>query len=865
MKDGGIEELLTESGVFKSGKANKVIAGRDYYKMVRCHTLVCEAMLVGLAWDAFEEWTLTEGRHDLDFGDSLDDLYESLLNKDPASALNSCTDVKATLEEIISIWKEFIDSLGVTAKYWLMYVDMVSILKRFIKAERAGKWMEHLAAIQHMLPYIVAAKHTNYMSCLPLYLKEMRDLEEKHPAVYNNFIRGRFTVHRTEGRFNGVWTDMALEQTYNKEGKTSLVKGISQNPGAREKYIKSAPFLSHVSESVKAMAQLENKRTSSHHHGASCSQAREEQTLVETIRKVVTEKMVNPFTTTNHSDLLNIASGEKAPSNDLIATRELGLEAMEKAEEDNSNKLVPPKLITFSTKKSAASKAQTLVKIYQDESSVSRALCFFQSSEEHTREAAFSHEWTAYPSSLFEVDPRVEQDYAMRKGAKSDYLTALMSLVTPEVSQPSSLPASNLRSVFLVDAMAFVNRFQYLGAKTFADITQRYVMRILSLMPSNCTFVNVVGDRYDIGEDKSLKGDERQRRNQSEQSREFHPSNAVPVPDFKMLMKNPRNKANLLEFVTESLCVDKQMIPENVTFILGGTSRESGRTVVISNATVSTLDELSCSLHEEADTRIMAHLWYSVEQLGCTRAVVHATDTDILIFCMYYYCCLVSLQELWVQTKPDRFLPIHELVASLSGKYMKHHEELTATLLCVYVLSGCDTVSYPFRRGKKKAAAVAIDMVGRLPNLAAYGSSEDFTVTEEIKTEATLLFTALYGKRGHDCSLNTLRQHVFASTKSDLRMLPPTDDAFNLHLLRALYQLALYQTPHLSNPALPPATEFGRVLINGRLCPLLMTIPAKPNIQQPVSCKCKKSKCLRSCSCTRAGVLKGTHMWQSNC
>ena len=51
----------------------------------------------------------------------------------------------------------------------------------------------------------------------------------------------------------------------------------------------------------------------------------------------------------------------------------------------------------------------------------------------------------------------------------SDYLTALMSLVTPEVSQLSSLPASNLRSVFLVDAMAFVNRFQYLGGETFAD------------------------------------------------------------------------------------------------------------------------------------------------------------------------------------------------------------------------------------------------------------------------------------------------------------------------------------------------------------------------------------------------------------
>ena len=73
---------------------------------------------------------------------------------------------------------------------------------------------------------------------------------------------------------------------------------------------------------------------------------------------------------------------------------------------------------------------------------------------------------------------------------------------------------------------------------------------------------------------------------------------------------------------------------------------------------------------------------------------------------------------------------------------MKHQEELTAIPLCVYVLRGCDTVSYPFRRERKKAAAVAIDMVGRLPTLAAYGSS-DFTVTEAIKAEATLVFAVL--------------------------------------------------------------------------------------------------------------------------
>ena len=201
-----------------------------------------------------------------------------------------------------------------------------------------------------------------------------------------------------------------------------------------------------------------------------------------------------------------------------------------------------------------------------------------------------------------------------------------------------------------------------------------------------------------------------------------------------------------------------------------------------------------------------------------------------------------------------------------------HQEELAATLLCVYVLSGCDTVSYPFRRGKKKSAAVVIDMVGCLPNLAAYGSSEDFTVIEAIKAEATLFFAAVYGKRGHDCSLNTLRQHMFASTKSDLRMLPPTDNAFNLHLLRALYQLALYKTAHLSNPALPPVAEFGRVLFNDY--PIINDYPSQA--KHPATCfvqvqevqvfeKLFLYKGWRVVLCTLFMSWKGTHMWQSNC
>lgn len=280
-----------------------------------------------------------------------------------------------------------------------------------------------------------------------------------------------------------------------------------------------------------------------------------------------------------------------------------------------------------------------------------------------------------------------------------------------------------------------------------------------------------------------------------------------------------------------------------MTFTLGGTVREPGVTLPVTNSSVTHVEE-----QEEADRRNFVHLHYSVQDLGCTRAVFHATDTNVIILAMYYFGSLLSLQEL----KPDRYLPVHTLVAVLSRKYGKDPRDLTSTLLCAYVSSGCDTVSYPFKHGKK-AASVATNMVGRRATLPACGDNGIFQLTKDIKTEVTLFFTALYGRKDQ-YKVNTLHQHMFASSKSDLRMLPPTDDTFRLHLLRELYQLAVQKTANLSDVNLTPPAELNRVLKDSKLRPGLMTISAKPNTQQPSSCKCKTSKSLKNCSCEKSGV-----------
>ena len=64
-----------------------------------------------------------------------------------------------------------------------------------------------------------------------------RDLPQTHPEVYNEFINGNFTVQLKQGKADGVWSDLASEQIYHKEGRTTFLRGVAQKNAAR----KSAP------------------------------------------------------------------------------------------------------------------------------------------------------------------------------------------------------------------------------------------------------------------------------------------------------------------------------------------------------------------------------------------------------------------------------------------------------------------------------------------------------------------------------------------------------------------------------------------------------------------------------------------------
>jgi hypothetical protein len=122
--------------------------------------------------------------------------------------------------------------------------------------------------------------------------------------------------------------------------------------------------------------------------------------------------------------------------------------------------------------------------------------------------AAFSHEWTDYPSALFKRNPNLEQGYAMRKGNKSDYLVALKKFPGDSWRKTDTLPDSETPYAMVVDAMAFLQRNHSLGCTNLAELEHAYEAKLLSTRAIGINCVHFVGDRYDVSPECSLKGEE---------------------------------------------------------------------------------------------------------------------------------------------------------------------------------------------------------------------------------------------------------------------------------------------------------------------------------------------------------------------
>ena len=178
-------------------------------------------------------------------------------------------------------------------------------------------------------------------------------------------------------------------------------------------------------------------------------------------------------------------------------------------------------------------------------------------------------------------------------------------------------------------------------------------------------------------------------------------------------------------------------------------------------------------------------------------------------------------------------------------------------LFGIHALSGCDTVSYPFGKGKKSALKLLeIDIPGLDQVLGQPGATH-----AQLQETAYKFFSPLYGQKG--CTtMNDARVHSYRCHKKPppLKKLPPTDANLQLHVLRAHLPMLLWKAADQRDP-----TEEARNIANVgwniesfAITPAVSTVPVAPQaLLDVVTCsctaECKTCSGIR-CSCNRAGL-----------
>ena len=855
-EESGLEDLLIESDLYGSQTVSRILKGKTYNKGVRAFKLVMEA-LCRIRLSALSAEITDKSVFD-NYLDLISQLQKAIVSEDQASCTRILTAIGQESDTILYHLNEFrrrSRTVSDTFAFWDDFISMVEILLRFVRAERDGLWELHLEAVSEMLPYFFAYDRINYARWATIYYSDMKSLADKAPEVFEEFVAGNHPVKRATGSFNQVWTDLALEQSINRDSKThgGLI-GNTRSDSAMNRWLLTSHFRADIVATTKKMCCMSEVTDSCKmHKEAGPSRVSRDETDVQKLVNVFQDQLLNPFLADDHkTDLvMNLASGMTSTneiSKDLTSALSVGetrlKEFIEKRlieghgqsplETIPKQKLKTLGHLKTPVKLTAVSESKQSVNV--DRAFFSRMLVVSKSRDVKLKEI-LSYELTPVPYALAHADG------SLRKTSKCN----LMHLLEDEVTVSETLSSSVEPTAWIIDGMALVQKNKPTTESNFGEYACTLFKSVVTPFRRNeCTRIDVVFDRYDVK--NSIKGSERERRRQTEGIYiNIHGPQTHLPKQWPKFLDDPRNKGNLADFLSTHWCeIGSDHIPDGKILYLAGGFEDGLKSVCISNRGVAPVQDLFCN-QEEADTRMLLHAEDCM--LTCNRVVVESPDTDVAILCIYFFGHLRDIKELHFYTGVAdklRFVPIHSISDKLGPS-------LTSLLLPFHALTGCDTTSSVGRLGKVKPWKLLKECPTSYQNLALLGSS--LQVSEATMAVAEHFICNSYCQTENHSKVNDLRYSMFCKRFAKTEQLPPTANSFQQHVLRANFQAYIWKTALEPMPEIPKPFTHGWQKSGEILKATLMTNECAPkSLVSVVSCSCNKSKCTDRCSCRSEGV-----------
>ena len=238
------------------------------------------------------------------------------------------------------------------------------------------------------------------------------------------------------------------------------------------------------------------------------------------------------------------------------------------------------------------------------------------------------------------------------------------------------------------------------------------------------------------------------------------------------------------------------------------------------------------------------------------RIIIRCDDTDVLVILIYYACKGKVGNVVYMHAghgSKNRYIPVSSIAEKLGRTKCE-------SLPPSHALTGCDATSSLYKIGEKTAFTKLEKHAEDLKDLSILGLSG---CLEEALPVARRYALFLYGQRrkenGRPCTNLDERRHVLASTTDTAATnLPPTEDAFQQHVQRAMYQTAIWCHSHLPKPLLwNPVGKGWKLSSEGYLEPVMFCKDAAPmEVRDIPRLYCKDEECKESkrCQCISVGL-----------
>ena len=346
-----------------------------------------------------------------------------------------------------------------------------------VRSLREADFKVYLESLAQIVPWFFSLDHTNYARWIPVHLRDMVTLAEKHPAVHQEILNGNFTVNKTGRTFSNISIDQAHEHNNACVKGDGGAVGLIQNPAALRRWMVSGPEMARLIEEFQASMEKPEEKPDFRHHEQCKSIQMAFFNQVKALTNVI-EEMGNPFNDES-KDLLVLDSRDIADPLVVDAMRNL-----KKTGQEHYNTFVTERLVTQTTpvydpinrnkfplfsrppvREKSRAKHQLLS--LKGDCSLFSSLYISCQTRDGDLDDFFSHENQACPPSLSNMGK-------LRLGTKSDIINCLEKLVpttdddfmldvqTPSTDKPTV-------DAVILDGAAIVNMLKPGTACTFSD------------------------------------------------------------------------------------------------------------------------------------------------------------------------------------------------------------------------------------------------------------------------------------------------------------------------------------------------------------------------------------------------------------